>query len=382
MTATNILSSVLGGGSTGTGSGFALGPLTNTFANVAARNAYATANATWLAQYNANRDFWIKTGVNVQRRNVGGTDWENVTGIITGKNGAVGSQGAQGIYNLEIYIASATVPTLPVGGSLVVATNVFSSPPTGWSVTIPTGVLAADVSIYISRARIDPRTQSGTVVPVWSRPTDIGNPAAVLAEAERAEAAQAAAVVAQTAAEAAQTVAETSKTAAEAAQVASKTSEDAAASTATALKTALITAFQGYIAAGTQSGISLSLSDAGELNVAVHNTTPTHTGHQYLAVKNVNTFLPADFTGTLGVEFSTTSHTVIVPDIGTQNFYFAFARLSTDPAPTFLDVNSTGFNQFGAITKASGTIVIGTGTYDVYISNNDVAQTGDQIEFR
>ena len=53
----------------GGGSGFSLGPVQNTFgtsttANESAaetlRNTYATANAAWLAEYNADRSFYIQ----------------------------------------------------------------------------------------------------------------------------------------------------------------------------------------------------------------------------------------------------------------------------------------------------------------------------------
>ena len=83
----------------GGGSGFALGPVQNEFADVAARNAYALANATWLALYNADRSFWIQVGGaagNIQRRNAAGDDWENVTGIIRGGTGVAGRAGAAG----------------------------------------------------------------------------------------------------------------------------------------------------------------------------------------------------------------------------------------------------------------------------------------------
>ena len=79
-------------GGTGTGgSGFSLGPVQNEFATNAARDTYATANATWLAQYNGNRAFWIRVGGaagEIQRRNSAGTGWEVVTGIVSGRAGA------------------------------------------------------------------------------------------------------------------------------------------------------------------------------------------------------------------------------------------------------------------------------------------------------
>ena len=47
-----------GGGGTG-GAGLALGPETNEFISIAARDNYATANADWLAEYDANTAFLV-----------------------------------------------------------------------------------------------------------------------------------------------------------------------------------------------------------------------------------------------------------------------------------------------------------------------------------
>ena len=75
---------------------FSLGPVQNEFADDAARNAYATANATWLVLYNADRRNWIRVGGaagTLQRRNAAGDDWENVTGIVSGERGVSGTPG-------------------------------------------------------------------------------------------------------------------------------------------------------------------------------------------------------------------------------------------------------------------------------------------------
>ena len=92
------------------GGGRTLGPQTNTFgdgttANRAAaealRDAYAAANADWLAQYNRNRSFlillrWTGDGEVVQRRNVAGDDWGDVTDVIKGAAGDKGDKGDTG----------------------------------------------------------------------------------------------------------------------------------------------------------------------------------------------------------------------------------------------------------------------------------------------
>ena len=80
----------------GGGSGFALGPEQNEFDTAALRNSYATANAAWLALYNADRSLWIQVGGvtgDIQRRNAAGDDWETVTGLIRGPVGIPGPMG-------------------------------------------------------------------------------------------------------------------------------------------------------------------------------------------------------------------------------------------------------------------------------------------------
>ena len=68
----------------GGGSGFLLGPLTNEFTSIALRDTYATNNAAWLAQYDANPSFLVQVTVggaaSYYRRN--GSAWEDVNGII------------------------------------------------------------------------------------------------------------------------------------------------------------------------------------------------------------------------------------------------------------------------------------------------------------
>ena len=89
----------------------ALGPETNVFgttttadkaAAAVLRDTYATANPAWLADYNAHRRFfillqWTGGQEQLQRRNVAGTAWEDVTGIIVGPKGAPGTDGLPGL---------------------------------------------------------------------------------------------------------------------------------------------------------------------------------------------------------------------------------------------------------------------------------------------
>ena len=103
-------------GGRGGGGGFTLGPAQNTFgssttvttapghtADQAAaetlRDAYATANAAWLALYTGDRSsyirlIWTGNATAFQRRNAAGTGWEDVTRIVPGTTGPVGPAGA------------------------------------------------------------------------------------------------------------------------------------------------------------------------------------------------------------------------------------------------------------------------------------------------
>ena len=83
-----------GGG--GGGSAYGLGPAPNTFAGDTARDAQAS-DADWLAQYNANRSFWIRTGTTIQRRNAAGDGWEDVTAVVQGPAGRDGTDGEDGV---------------------------------------------------------------------------------------------------------------------------------------------------------------------------------------------------------------------------------------------------------------------------------------------
>ena len=78
------------GGPGGGASAYGLGPPQNTFADDTARDAYATANPTWLAQYNDNRFFWIRSGTQIQRRNAASNGWEQVTAVVQGPAGRDG----------------------------------------------------------------------------------------------------------------------------------------------------------------------------------------------------------------------------------------------------------------------------------------------------
>ena len=133
-------------------------------------------------------------------------------------------------------------------------------------------------------------------------------------------------------------------------------------------------------------GVTASLS-GGVVTVNIPGTggvPPTHTAEQYLSLKSgSDAFTAADFTDAdRGVAFGTGSHTATAPNTPTGNVQLGLARLATDPAPTFLDINATGLNQFGALMQQSGTVTIASATYNVWVHENSLPYQGATVEFR
>lgn len=94
----------LGAGGGGTSFASELGPEQNKFGDLTTTNRaasevlrddYAVANVAWLTEYNDNPNFLIllqwDDGSAVLRRNVAGTSWEDVTNIVAGPAGPVGT---------------------------------------------------------------------------------------------------------------------------------------------------------------------------------------------------------------------------------------------------------------------------------------------------
>ena len=181
----------VGGNRGGGGSGFSLGPLQNEFVDAAARDAYATANVDWLTQYNDDRANWIRTGGaagQVQRRNVAGTAWENVTPIVSGPRGNTGPQ-TRSVVSEYANSAAGTAPTVAAAGSYVIGTGEFT-PSTGATAT-PSNPPSGQV-IWERQAVVNPVTDTGTVDlsgrwgSWFERPED----SAAALDADRAEAAR------------------------------------------------------------------------------------------------------------------------------------------------------------------------------------------------
>ena len=133
-------------------------------------------------------------------------------------------------------------------------------------------------------------------------------------------------------------------------------------------------------------GVTATLS-GGVVTVNIPGTggvPPTHTAEQYLALKSgSDAFTAADFTDAdRGVAFGTGSHTATAPSMPTGNVQLGLARLASDPAPNFLDINATGLNQFGALMQQSGTVTISGSTYNVWVHENSLPYQGATVEFR
>ena len=89
-----------------------------------------------------------------------------------GPKGDRGEDGPQGSFYVEIHLSATTAPTsAPAGGSFDIGSGTLTAP-AGWSTSYTTPTTGQ--TAYVSRALIDPGTQSGTVTPTWSVPHEAG----------------------------------------------------------------------------------------------------------------------------------------------------------------------------------------------------------------
>ena len=203
----------IGGG--GGGGGLTLGPPTNEFtaANKAAaetaRDAYATANASWLAQYDDEATFtiivaWPATPTNTVYQARRSSSWADVTGLVRGPRGLAGTDGddgEQGRFLVYAYVNSAVAPTAtPTGGTFVQSTGTLTVP-VGYTAIPVTPVLTERT--YRTQAVVNPRTDPDSVTLVWVLPAESPEyDAAGLAEGFADDAAASAAEAAQSAGQA------------------------------------------------------------------------------------------------------------------------------------------------------------------------------------
>ena len=86
-----------------------------------------------------------------------------------------GPAGPQGKYTERIYSNSASAPSAPTGGSLVVGGGV--TPPTGWFLVSNLPATPDGERPYVSEVDVNPASQTGTITnPSWGTPTPAGVP--------------------------------------------------------------------------------------------------------------------------------------------------------------------------------------------------------------
>ena len=499
-------------GSGGGGGVLGLGPAQNTFgdattANRAAaealRDAYANAQAAWLALYNENRSFWIRlvwaAGTIEQRRNAAGDAWEDVTNVIRGRPGAAGADGTPGGGAFQPVAVDQTVTSAAANEFVATGITIEDNTLYRWDHPSGNGVLfssaplfaknpadAGDVSADASRVNLGELAAApypGTVrmghtaagellladsqagandiefslyryVPAAAQGGGLTEaqvqalinatplsalqgqlldgqiPAAIMRDAEFTAAAVRN-LLSLTAAE----VNDLLTGATISGQVITFTQNDGSTVEVTVPQggmadgvvasgafnadadelvltldtgTAVVIDVPALLRQGAGGGTALSAEDegtevdgsvsvidfigdgvtvtqtaSGEIQVNIPGgggTQPTHTD-QYLAGKADGPFAAGDFTGAAGVAYDAASHTATMPAVA-GNVKAAVARLASDPAPTYADVNGQGINQIADFTQQAGTIEINTDTYDVYVSDYAVFATGDRVEFR
>ena len=182
----------------GGGGGLTLGPPTNSFngatraAAEAVRDAYAVANADWLAQYDAEATFtiiltWPVVPANTIYQSRRGNAWADVTGLVRGPRGVEGEQARFIVYS---YINAAVAPVAaPVGGTFLQSTGVLAVP-VGYTVA-PASPPSGEET-YRAEAVVNPETAAADSIDlVWSVPLILpAYSAAAAAEAARDRAEQ------------------------------------------------------------------------------------------------------------------------------------------------------------------------------------------------
>ena len=113
-------------------------------------------------------------GQDGQDGSVGPAGAAGATGT-AGADGSDGSDGPQGLYTVDIYdtVTTGTTPPTPdTGGTIDVSTGTVIVSPVNWRDDLPTP--GANETLWISRATINPATQSGNITPTWSNPFEAG----------------------------------------------------------------------------------------------------------------------------------------------------------------------------------------------------------------
>ena len=132
------------------------------------------------------------------------------------------------------------------------------------------------------------------------------------------------------------------------------------------------------------AGVAVTMvAGVATVTIAGGSAVPSTHSSQYLALKATDAPAVTDFEGVNGVAFADGSHTAIAPSTPAGNVYLLLWRIATDPEPVFLDVNHSGFNQFGALVKEATNITLTNGDVgEVWVSENALAYQAASVEFR
>ena len=417
---------LLGDGGGG-GGGLVFGPAQNAFTGTtetlaeAARDTYATANPTWLAEYDATPTFVIQVtyGTTVVYQSRSALAWRDVTPVVAGRAGARGGPGAPGGGAIEMvgtYTGATTANVFVdagfdwVDGSDVYAAQYGNSAALLWFwshiITDPTdGIAAADVgdtSAAASRRRIQD-TISGN--------TDMGRTAAGRALVSTTNAQTAVTIrffrYVPSAAQGGLTEAQVDARIANYARAApSGQIADAQIPTSIARDaevTAAITALRGGVGASLDT--LDEISDALDLKAPAADPVLTGTPTAPTAANGSNTqqlattayvttavgATPTPLPGSLTVQMGTSADAVptaaeltiaATAGVGTVpayagSMYLLIARLDSesDLTSVLFSDDPSNTNQIGAFTKYASTVTVSGSAYAVWVSNQALTQT-------
>ena len=366
-------------------SGFALGPEQNTFIETTeseaedARDAYETANAAWKAAYQGNQSLfivlrWGSTGdQKAQVLSSDGTTWTDISLAFIGPRGRDGDASAA----LAAQRAAETARD-----EAVTAKNEAESAETD-AETAEANAQAAETAAEAAQIAAETAQTNAETAKADAEFSDLSafahsNSAAQ--DSNRAGTARFQAVDAKLAAEAARDEAVTARNqarsardAALAAQAAAEAARDAAQNIGGHLA-----AIQGYIAAGTQTGATVELTDAGELNINVTGggggSGMAVTDDLYLGTSDDEIPGPDELNvpGVNGMG-------VIEDYVGHKHHLIARLASEGDITGVFYSDDPSMDNAIGAFTKYADT-VIPTGEteeFNVWVSNQALTNTAD-----
>ena len=363
------------GGAGRGGEGIPLGPAQNQFGNAttdstdanytadkaaaeALRDAYAAANAAWLALYNGDRSFilrlvWTGNAQAYQRRNTGGTAWEDVTRVVPGARGP-GPTDAQITAQIKPY----AVIGGPLAGDADIAAVIARDTEVAAAVAnLRAGVAAAyDTLDELADALVQTvSVRNGMIVLTRMDGSEVTGDATALARTDTQinaliQAALQAAVVGNT----------------ETGISVTYNADGTLDFVVTGGGGGGVTLAQALAAVLAGTGIAIDRSTPNEITISSTTqggggTPPVVAHSRYVTVTPTDVVAAADFTGDHGA--SSDDDDLILPTF-TENSYLTFAYLESRAAPTFIGVKN-GQNQIGGFLQlaAAYNVTIGETEY-------------------